>query len=224
MATMPLDLFDTLRGLGLPAPRGVLQVGASFGQEMNWFVDNGIRAGVFIEPLPEPYRVLSQQCLQRPHFVAVNALCAEENGQRVRFHVASNGGMSSSMLAPANHLKEFDFVRFDQTVELVSHRLDHVVGFLEQHGHGEACGTLDLLYMDTQGAEMKVLRGAGTVLERVNVILTEVTRNRMYDGAPDLAELMAYLAPRGFTLNNVNFDRHHHGDALFVRTATLNMH
>lgn len=62
---MSLDLFDTLRGLGLAAPRGVLQVGASFGQEMNWFVDNGIRAGVFIEPLAEPYRVLSQQCLQR---------------------------------------------------------------------------------------------------------------------------------------------------------------
>lgn len=131
--------------------------------------------------------------------------------------------MSSSMLTPANHLKEFDFVRFEQTVEMVSHRLDHIVDFLEQNGHRDACAALDLLYMDTQGAEMKVLRGAGTVLERINVILTEVTRNRMYDGAPDLAELMAWLAPRGFTLNNVNFDRHHHGDALFVRMSMLGM-
>jgi FkbM family methyltransferase len=221
---MPFQLFDVIRDLGLPAPRGVLQVGASYGQEMDWFVQNGIAAGVFIEPLPEPFRVLSASCMQRPHFVAVNALCAEQTGQKVTFHVASNGGMSSSMLAPLNHLTEFDFVRFDQQVQLVSNRLDHVIEFLRRNGHGEACDALDLLYMDTQGAELKVLRGAGPVLDGINFVLTEVTRNRMYDGAPDLAELMAFLAPHGFTLNNVNFDRHHHGDALFVRTRALKIH
>lgn len=218
------QLFDVIRELGLPGPQGVLQVGASYGQEMKWFVDNGIRAGVFIEPLPEPFKVLSQSCLTRPHFVAVNALCAEASGERVTFHVASNGGMSSSMLAPANHLQEFDFVKFEQRVELTTHRLDDVLAFLQQHGHGPACEALDLLYMDTQGAELRVLRGAGGVLDRINFILTEVTRNRMYDGAPDLAELMAFLTPLGFTLNNVNFDRHHHGDALFVRTRALRIH
>jgi FkbM family methyltransferase len=221
---MPFQLFDVIRDLGLPAPRGVLQVGASYGQEMGWFVDNGIQAGVFIEPLPEPFAVLSQSCRQRPNFVAVNALCAETTGERVNFHVASNGGMSSSMLAPKNHLQEFDFVRFDQQVELVSNRLDHVIAFLRANGHGAACDALDLLYMDTQGAELRVLRGAGPVLEGINVVLTEVTRNQMYDGAPALGELMAFLEPQGFTLNNINFDRHHHGDALFVRRHALRIH
>ena len=162
--------------------------------------------------------------MQLPNFVAVNALCAEETGQRVSFHVASNGGMSSSMLKPKNHLQEFDFVSFDQTVELVSNRLDHVISFLHQHGHGATCQALDLLYMDTQGAELKVLRGAGKVLDGINVVLTEVTRNQMYDGAPALNELMAFLEPLGFTLNNINFDRHHHGDALFVRNRAVNIH
>jgi FkbM family methyltransferase len=221
---MQFQPFDTLKALGLPAPRGVLQVGASYGQEMNWFVENGIGAGVFIEPLPEPFGVLSRTCMQRPHFVAVNALCAEESGQRVSFHVASNGGMSSSMLAPANHLTEFDFVRFDQTVELTTHRLDDVVAFLEHNGHGTACAALDFLYMDTQGAELKVLKGAGQVLQRINSIVTEVTRNRMYEGTPSLNELIAFLEPMGFTLNNVNFDKHHHGDALFVRNRALGIH
>ena len=218
---MAFQLFQVIRELGLPTPRGVLQVGASYGQEMGLFVENGISAGVFIEPLPEPFAVLSQSCMQRPNFVAVNALCAEESGKRVSFHVASNGGMSSSMLKPANHLQEFDFVRFDQTVELVSNRLDHVIDFLHKNGHGTACNALDLLYMDTQGAELQVLKGAGAVLDNINFVLTEVTRNRMYDGAPVLSDLMAFLEPLGFTLNNVNFDRHHHGDALFVRSRAL---
>ena len=221
---MPFQLFQVIQELGLQRPRGVLQVGASYGQEMQWFVENGIQAGVFIEPLPEPFAALSRTCMQLPNFVAVNALCAEETGQRVSFHVASNGGMSSSMLKPKNHLQEFDFVRFDQTVELVSNRLDHVISFLHQHGHGTTCQALDLLYMDTQGAELKVLRGAGKVLDGINVVLTEVTRNQMYDGAPALNELMAFLEPLGFTLNNINFDRHHHGDALFVRNRAVNIH
>ena len=111
---MPFQLFQVIQELGLPKPRGVLQVGASYGQEMQWFVENGIQAGVFIEPLPEPFQALSRTCQQLPNFVAVNALCSEATGERVSFHVASNGGMSSSMLKPKNHLQEFDFVSFDR--------------------------------------------------------------------------------------------------------------
>ena len=218
---MQMQPFDVIKAMGLPAPRGVLQVGASYGQEMAWFLENGIQAGVFIEPLPEPFKALSAACMQRPNFVAVNALCAEESGRKVSFHVASNGGMSSSMLAPLNHLTEFDFVRFDAPVELVTNRLDDVIAFLLQNGHTAACAQLDLLYMDTQGAELQVLRGARQVLEGITYIISEVTRNRMYDGAPTLSELMDFLEPLGFSLNNINMDKHHHGDALFVRKRAL---
>ncbi len=218
---MKFNPFQTLKDLGLPAPQGVLQVGSSYGQEMAWFLDNGITAGIFIEPLPEPFQALSRSCLQRPGFVAVNALCSEETGQKVSFHVASNGGMSSSMLQPKNHLTEFDFVRFDQTVELVTNRLDHVVAFLRNNGHAAVCDTVDLLYMDTQGAELKVLRGAGAVLDGIRYVVSEVTRNQLYAGSPSLMDLMSFLEPHGFTLNNINFDAHHHGDALFVRSSAL---
>lgn len=209
--------------MGLPPPQGVLQVGASTGQEISYFLENGIRAGIFIEPLPEPFAVLSETCMKLPGFVAVNALCSDETGQKVSFFVASNGGQSSSMLKPQNHLTEFNFVSFDQTVEMVTNRLDHLVAFLRSNGHGAVCERCDMLYVDTQGAELKVLRGAGAVLDDINYVLTEVTRNQMYTGAPTLDELVAYLASLGFTLNNVNFSWHHHADALFVRKRVLNI-
>lgn len=215
--------FQELRDMGLPAPQGVLQVGASTGQEMPYFLENGITAGIFIEPLPEPFAALSQTCMKLPGFVAVNALCSDETGQKVSFHVASNGGQSSSMLKPQNHLTEFNFVSFDQTVEMVTNRLDHLVAFLRNNGHAGVCDRCDTLYMDTQGAELKVLRGAGAVLDGIQYVLTEVTRNQMYAGAPTLDELVAYLEPLGFTLNNVNFSWHHHADALFIRKRVLNI-
>lgn len=221
---MTFPLFQSLRNIGLPLPQGVIQVGASYGQEMGWFIENGISSGVFIEPLPAPFAVLSATCRQRPNFVAVNTLCAEQSGERVSFHVASNGGQSSSLLKPKNHLQEFDFVRFEERVELVTNRLDHVMAFLRQQGYGSVCDAADLLYMDTQGAELKVLRGAGQALDGIKYVLTEVTRNELYEGAPELQDLMAFLLPLGFTLNSVNFDGHHHADALFVRKSMLGIH
>ena len=215
--------FQELSEMGLPSPRGVLQVGASTGQEVALFLQSGVTSGILIEPLPEPFQALSQTCTKLPGFVAVNALCSDETGQRVRFHVASNGGQSSSMLEPRNHLSEFRSVRFDQTIEMVTNRLDHVLAFLRQHGHSAVCDRCDMIYLDTQGAELKVLRGAGDVLGDIKYVLTEVTRNEMYSGAPTLNDLIAFLEPLGFALNNVNFSWHHHADALFIRKSALNI-
>ena len=215
--------FQEIREMGLPLPQGLIQVGASTGQEMPLFIESGITSGIFIEPLPAAFEALSQTCMRRPGFVAVNALCSDETGQRVQFHVASNGGQSSSMLKPKNHLTEFNYVSFGQQVEMVANRLDDVVGFLSANGHATVCERSDMLYMDTQGAELKVLKGAATVLKRVQYVLTEVTRNEMYAGAPTLDDLVDYLGPLGFTLNNVNFSWHHHADALFVRKSVLNI-
>lgn len=220
---MQTRLFETVAALGLAAPRGILQVGASYGQELQEFLQQGVHHGVLIEPLDAPFQHLAATCRQLPGFVAVQAVCAEASGQRCTFHVASNHGMSSSLLAPASHLAEFAEVRFDQTVEISTHRLDEVIAFLDAQGHQAITASLDTLYMDTQGAELRILRGAGRVLERIRYIFTEVTRNTMYQGAPTLRELVGFLEPLGFTLNNVNFNRHHHGDALFVAKATLGL-
>ena len=54
-APMSIDLFQAVQSLGLPSPKGILQVGASFGQEFKHFIDNGVTHGVFVEPLLEPF-------------------------------------------------------------------------------------------------------------------------------------------------------------------------
>lgn len=69
-----------------------------------------------------------------PGFVAVNALYSDVAGRTHTFHVASNGGMSSTLLAPKDHLLVFNFVKFEQTVELVSTTVDDIVAFLNSNG------------------------------------------------------------------------------------------
>ncbi|WKB54015.1 FkbM family methyltransferase [Eleftheria terrae] len=220
---MSIPLFETLRALALPAPRGILQLGASYGQELPLFMQNGISAGVFIEPLPQPYAHLASQCRQIPGYVAVQALCTDESGKRYTFHLASNGGMSSSILPPANHLKVFEDVKFEGTVELTSRTVDEVTAFLAANGHADTVAQLDTLYMDTQGSELKIMMGANRTMKSVKYIFTEVMRAELYQGQVPFPSLCAWLDACGYTLNNVYFDRHHAGDALFIRKDVLGL-
>ena len=71
-----------------------------------------------VEPLQEPFDYIKSLCSKNPGFVAVNALCSDIPNENVSFYVASNGGQSSSMLKPENHLKVFDFVTFEKKIEL----------------------------------------------------------------------------------------------------------
>ncbi len=215
---MPFDLFPHMKQLGLPPPVGVLQVGASYGQEMLEFVDNGIRAGVFIEPLKEPYDHLAGLCRILPRFVAVNTLCTERAGQELDFHVASNGGMSSSILKPARHQDIYRRVTFPGTVRMVSSTVDDVMDFLRQHGHSPVTQQLDLLYMDCQGAEFRIVQGATRTLSQFKYIYTEVMRANLYEGQAPFLDYCRLLEGAGFTLNDVYFGwPNHTGNALFIR-------
>lgn len=222
-ASMGISLFETIKSVGLPAPQGILQVGASYGQEMQSFLEHGVRYGVFIEPLPEPFAHLSNVCRQIPGYVAVQSLCTDESGKEYTFYVASNGGMSSSILKPANHLKVFDFVQFPDTVQLTSNTLDDVVAFLTQNGHGEVVSHLDTLYMDTQGSELRIMMGANKTLKQINYIFTEVMRGELYEKQAPFPTVCAWLDAVGFTLNNVFFGPGHSGDAMFVRKSLLGL-
>jgi FkbM family methyltransferase len=215
---MTFSLFPRLRELHLPMPRGVLQVGASYGQEMKEFLDNGIQAGVFIEPLPEPYQFLANTCRTLPNFVAVNTVCAEASGKQVSFHVASNGGMSSSLLPPVNHLKVNPQVQFPGTVQLVTSTVDEVMALVRSQGHAAVADTLDLMYLDCQGGEFQVFRGASRTLPQFKYIYTEVMRNEMYAGQVPFLNYCHFFDSIGFTLNDVYFAHPEQtGNALFIR-------
>jgi FkbM family methyltransferase len=222
MSNNGFSLFPTLRALNVPMPTAVLQVGASYGQEMQEFIDNGIRCGVFIEPLAAPYEHLSGLCKQLPNFIAVNTLCADAPGQQFTFHLASNGGMSSSILEPGAHLEVNPGVAFTGTVQLTSSTLDQVAAFLRAHQQAAVVDALDLLYMDCQGAEFKILQGAPAMLRQVKYIYTEAMRGNLYkDQVPFLA-YCNFLDAVGFTLNDVHFDHPAlAGNALFVRKDVL---
>jgi len=220
---MTINLFETVRGLGTPMPASVMQIGASHGQEMRMFLENGIRSGIFVEPLTAPFNDLAGTCKQLPGFVAVNALCSDTAGETFDFHVATNSGMSSSILKPTGHIDMFGHVQFNETTRLTSTTVDDIMTFLSGNGHEAVTRQIDTLYMDAQGAEYRILLGSIKTLKQINYIYTELLRGDLYEGMQPLSVYCSFLETQGFTLNNINYNARHHADALFVRKSIVGL-
>jgi FkbM family methyltransferase len=186
-ALLPWDQCRFLRDI-----RGVIHVGANTGQERNAYGAHGLSV-LWIEPIPEVFGELLVNIATFARQRAICALVSDSDGATHAFHVASNHGQSSSVLPLKHHRDIWPEVHFDRTIELTGWTL---LTLLERHGIDGR--THDALVLDTQGAEMSVLRGAGSLLREFRYVKVEAADFELYEGCCTLAELSAFLASHGF--------------------------
>lgn len=210
------DPFTIISALGLPLPKGIIQVGASSGQEVDQFISLGIAHALLIEALPEPFQVLASRCAKAPGYIPANMVCTATDGERISFHVASNFGESSSILKPTRHLTDFPWVKFQDMREMVGYTLDRVVASFEAN-YPAPERVMDMLYMDLQGAELHVLKGANATLHKVKYIYTEVGFGGSYDGDVELVDLIQFLGLHGFRPYELEMGEAGWGNALFIK-------
>jgi FkbM family methyltransferase len=208
--------FSLLKSLGR-SPRNMLHVGANSGQEIEAYKAHGFDWAVLVEPLDKPFKELCQKISGAKNYIAVKALCSSADNVEHDFHVSSNAGASSSMLAPSGHLKEHPEVRFSDIIRLRSTTVDTLCSELQQRVPGFQAAALDFIVLDTQGAELSVLKGADQTLRSVHQIWTEVSHGGLYDNDVALEELQAFLRQYGFRLYFMGIGIHGYGDALFLR-------
>lgn len=203
-------------------PTGVFQVGANSGQEIKGFISQGIKVGIFVEPLPNPYQKLEQAVLSQPRFFPVNAVCTDVAGNTCSFYVSKGGGDSSSLLKPSGHLAAHPEVDFDSTpITLVSTTVDRIVADFKASERADVIAQIDMLYLDTQGAELSVLKGAEELLKQVRYVFTEVSLGGLYENDVSHKELTEYLDSRGFSLVFLYMNKAKWGDALYVHNSVF---
>lgn len=168
---------------------GIIQLGASSGQEIPVFDSLGITDLVLVEPLTEPYNLLMQNISGHKNVSAFKVAISNETGIKIFFTNTNNEFQSSSLLKPKKHLEIYPDITFEQKEEVF-------------------CTTLDLLpfdkskfsslFMDLQGAELLALKGATETLKHINIIYTEVNKIELYEGCVLIDDLDNYLAGHGF--------------------------
>jgi FkbM family methyltransferase len=199
-------------------PKGIFQVGASSGQEIKGFITQGIKTGIFVEPLPDAYQALKKTTSSQPGYFPINGVCMDVAGRTCNFYVSSGGGVSSSALKPSGHLTVHPEVKFDaQPITLESTTVDQIVADFRDHGRADIIASIDLLYVDTQGAELSVLRGASKFLKQIHYVFTEVSLGGLYENDVNHRTITEYLDSRGFSLVFLYINKQRWGDALYVR-------
>jgi FkbM family methyltransferase len=203
--------FDACATFDVPIT-GLIHVGANRGSEYQTYCARIHGPLLYVEAIPEMAEDLRQRLdPERPHFIR-QALVAEVAGETVSFHVASNQGGSSSILAPGRHAELYPWITFEKTLELVTERLDDLVAERPE------AATYNVLVLDVQGAELKVLKGAPELLARVDAVFAEVSSEPLYEGGCTFLEVTNLLAEAGLVFRAAEMNAEGWGDAFFSRS------
>jgi FkbM family methyltransferase len=202
---IPLETLIARYGLQV---EGVLHVGGHHAEEAKAYNKVGFAPVYWVEAEEASYRILQRNIRRYGNQFAVNAVVTDEEKQVVFNH--ANNGQSSSLLEFGTHSKEHPDVVFTGTTTYDA----TTIAKLFEQGYIKQCNFVNL---DIQGAELLALKGAGSYLDDVKYIYSEVNKRELYKGCVLLGELDEWLGERGFVRKEIEMTPHGWGDAFYVR-------
>jgi len=190
--------------------KGLIHVGAHYGQEYEIYQKLGIVDLIFFEPLSQNFEILKTYVGEKAKLFQ---LALGNENKKVKMYIESaNNGMSSSILKPQKHLEQYPQIVFDteEIVEMV--RLDDFLSEKENY---------NFLTIDVQGYELEVLKGSRETLTSISGILTEVNRDELYENCAQVEQLDDFLNLYDFHRVETNWEGGTWGDAFYLKKAML---
>lgn len=195
--------------------KGVIQIGANKGQEVEEYERLGIGDIILIEPCKDAFHFLWNRFGEpNVNMTLINCACGDEEGEFEMFAEHTNQGMSNSLLKPLVHLTQHREVIFDDTEKVNVRKLDNLKFDRSRY---------NLLNMDVQGFEDRVLRGSVETLPYMDYIYTEVNRHEMYEKCAMITDLDLFLYGQDFERVETGWasETHGWGDSLYIRKSLL---
>lgn len=207
-------------------PKGIIHVGASKGQEIEQYCQDGVKNVVWIEAIHSVFAKLQSNILAAKvkypstNHTPINALVSDVDGSVQTFHLFSNEYDSSSMFAPNPKEWVWPHVELQGKISLVTQRLDSCLKAAKVESK-----EYDFLVIDVQGAEGLVLKSAGEFLKSIQYLQVEASLKPFYKGGILLPELQAQLKELGFAMVTPQHQINNHCDVVFQRVtpATLTL-
>jgi FkbM family methyltransferase len=200
--------------------RVIFEVGAADGRDAAVYTARCPNADVHaFEPLPANFKKLAQRASNEPRIKAINKAVSDTNG-KAEFHVTALDD-ASSLLAPTTTGATFDkYTKQVGTINIETITLDN-------YCIDNNIDRIDLLKMDAQGAELKILNGAAKLLDKrsISVIFTEVNFVDIYVGIALYHDIAHFLEEKDYVLHSLyNFHHDQNGkltwaDAIFVPSS-----
>ncbi len=195
----------------LPAEPTIIEAGGYDGEDTRRMATVWPRGRVIVlEPVPELYGRLVERTADLSNVITFPLALGDRTGRQPLYRSAGSSDASSSLLPPKAHLDFHPTVTFAQESEVRTITLDDLF-------HSLPDTQVDLLWLDIQGMERKVLEKGVDTLAHTHHLFLEVHFVESYRGCGTLPELQAWLAEKGFRLQWLDDRYADAGNAFFVR-------
>jgi len=190
--------------------KGCIHIGAHEGQEYPLYKQLGISNLIFYEALPDNFAKLKQN-VSNDFWVDIRNIALGNTNGTIEMHLEDRG-LSSSVLKPKHHLEQYPQIKFEKTETVQITRLDD-----EEFDRS----IYNFINIDVQGYELEVFKGAEETLKHIDLILTEINKEEMYEGCALIGEMDEYMSERGFQRIATYWqqDGETWGDGLYLRTS-----
>ncbi len=202
----------------------VFDVGANTGQSAMEFVTRlHPRTIHCFEPSQDAFGDLSQLSKAHPQIKANRMALGETPGVKA-LHINA-ASVTNSLLPPASGSEVFQ----PEGAAVLLRTEETPVSTVDDYCKFEKIEFIDLLKIDTQGYDLRVIQGASEMLDqmRVAAVLVETIFVPLYARQSSFEEIYRALWQHGFklvSLYQLNFNKDRYaswGDALFVQPAAL---
>jgi FkbM family methyltransferase len=180
----------------------MFDVGANVGQTALALAGRFPNANIYsFEPDPLPYSQLIATTRALSRIKALSVALGERDGAAASLFRAENAA-GNSLLKFDARAEPYVFGEWIRPRDQIAIEIKRLDSFCREHG----IRSINFLKIDTQGAESRVLDGAGDLLlpHVINVILAEVLFVPLYEGQASFIEVYDRLTSPGYRL--VDFD------------------
>lgn len=174
--------------------RCVIDVGAYDGSFYRFMCgERNVQKAILIEPQENYFAKLKAEFGNDEEVQLEQCVLLAQTGT-VQFNVNTFAATSSVLPADKKLLgSEIDIS--GKTVSIIAKTLDEVAA--------ATTGTIDLLKIDVQGAELDVLKGGIKTLQRTTFAWVEVSFKPLYEGSALFGDIQQFMDAQGFVMINI---------------------
>jgi len=188
--------------------KGVLHIGAHYGQEYADYAKNNIKNMIFFEPLEKNFNRMLLNVPLNENVKAYKIALGDMTGQAEMFVETANNGVSCSLLEPKLHLIQYPKIKFHSKEIVKVDKLDNID--FDRNNY-------NMINIDVQGYELEVFKGGKDTLNHIDIIYTEVNRDEVYVNCARVEQLDDFLSDYGFKRVLTSWDGDTWGDALYLK-------
>ncbi len=207
---MLINISNILLKYGLNI-NGVIHGGGHYGEEYREYCKSNIHNQIWFEPQPDVFKIMERKVPSSEQVILCNKALGNDN-TRMKMYCDSYNQGSSSLLKPKLHLTQFKHIKFEKEIMVDMVRIDDFI---------PKDNPYDFIYLDCQGYELEILKGAKDALNSIKCVMVEVSRDELYENNAMVEEIDDYLSNYNLHRVETNWEGGNWGDAFYVREDYL---